>query len=71
MTAKTMEPDLLTPSEFAEMARVTLGAVRKWAANGIGPEPKRPPGTSLIRYKRADVEAWLSGQPADAWAAAG
>lgn len=59
MTAKS--PDLLTPSEFAEMARVTLGAVRKWAANGIGPEPKRPPGTTLVRYKRAEVEAWLNG----------
>ena len=62
MTAKNEEPDLLTPSEFAEMARVTLAAVRKWAANGIGPEPKRPPGTSLVRYKRVEVEAWLNGE---------
>jgi hypothetical protein len=58
----TTKPDLLTPPEFAEMARVTLAAVRKWAARGIGPEPKRPPGTNLVRYRRADVEAWLNGE---------
>lgn len=55
--------DLLTPAEFATMARVTVAAVRKWAARGVGPQPKRPPGSSLVRYERAEVEAWLRGEP--------
>jgi hypothetical protein len=54
---------LLTGAEFAALAKVTLRAVRNWAAKGIGPEPVRPPGSGMVRYRREEVEAWLSGQP--------
>jgi DNA-binding transcriptional MerR regulator len=54
---------LLTGAEFARMAKVTLRAVRNWAAKGIGPEPVRPPGSGMVRYRRREVEDWLSGKP--------
>lgn len=54
--------DLLTGAEFAAMARVTLRAVRKWAAKGVGPKPLRPPGSRLVRYRRDEVETWLHGE---------
>jgi predicted DNA-binding transcriptional regulator AlpA len=58
------QTDLLTGAEFAAMARVTLRAVRQWAAKGIGPKPLRPVGSRLVRYRRSEVEAWLHGEPA-------
>lgn len=57
------QTDLLTVAEFAEMARVTVSAVRRWAWKGVGPKPQRPPGSGLVRYRRAEVEAWLNGEP--------
>lgn len=56
------QSELLTASEFAAMCRVTISAVRRWAAQGIGPRPLRPTGSRVVRYRRSEIEAWLSGQ---------
>lgn len=52
---------LLTAAEFAAMARVTIRAVRRWADKGVGPRPRRPPGSRIVRYRHSEVEAWLGG----------
>jgi predicted DNA-binding transcriptional regulator AlpA len=56
------QEQLLTGAEFATMARVTIRAVRKWADRGIGPRPVRPSGSRIVRYRRSEVEEWLSGE---------
>jgi hypothetical protein len=60
--------ELMTAAEFAACAKVTIRAVRRWADKGIGPEPLRPPGARVVRYRRRDVDAWLSGESVRAWA---
>ena len=54
--------DLLTVQEFAALARVTQRTVRDWAARRVGPEPIHPAGARIVRYDRAQCEAWLSGR---------
>jgi hypothetical protein len=54
--------ELMTAAEFAAQAKVTIRAVRRWADKGIGPEPLRPPGARVVRYRRHEVDAWLNGQ---------
>lgn len=54
--------EYLTAVEFAERARVGLRAVRKWADKGVGPEPVRPAGTRIVRYRAREVEEWLNGE---------
>jgi excisionase family DNA binding protein len=56
------DQDVLTAAEFAELAKVTVRTVRRWAAAGVGPRPRRPLGSRLVRYRRNEVEAWLSGE---------
>jgi len=56
------DQSVLTAAEFAGLAKVTLRTVRRWAAGGVGPRPRRPPGSRLVRYRRDEVEAWLSGE---------
>lgn len=59
---RVMTPDdLMTPDEFAELARVHRRTVERWARLGVGPEPKRH-GPRLVRYVRAEAEDWLSGR---------
>jgi predicted DNA-binding transcriptional regulator AlpA len=66
----TNQHDLITADEYAAMARVTIRAVRKWAATGIGPRPLRPQGSRIVRYRRREIEAWLAGEPVSTKAAA-
>lgn len=54
--------EYLTGEEFAERARVTIRAIRRWASKGVGPEPIRPTGARIVRYRSQDVEDWLSGK---------
>lgn len=54
--------EYLTGEEFAERARVTIRAIRRWAAKGVGPQPLRPPGARIVRYRRREVEDWLNGK---------
>lgn len=60
-SCETDDQELLTAVEFADRARVTVRAVRKWADQGVGPVPIRPPGSRLVRYRRVEVDRWLSG----------
>jgi predicted DNA-binding transcriptional regulator AlpA len=62
--------ELITAAEFAAMAKVTISAVRRWAAKDIGPKPLRPTGSRLVRYRREEVDAWLGGEAIGARAAA-
>jgi predicted DNA-binding transcriptional regulator AlpA len=59
-------PDPLEPADFAKVARVTPASVRRWAKNDpnalpphfvIGSGPR-----ARLRFRRADVEAWLEQQ---------
>lgn len=53
-------PDLLTPTEVANLFRVTPAAVRKWAREGLLPRAKVP--GRLVRFRRDEVLAFLSRQ---------
>jgi predicted DNA-binding transcriptional regulator AlpA len=48
----------LTRREYAELARVHLSTVKRWARDGIGPRPRKV-GPKLVRYDRAEVLAFL------------
>lgn len=54
----------MTAAEFAARARVTIRAVQRWEAKGVGPKPIRPSGARIVRYRRDEVEDWLNGKPA-------
>ncbi|NRQ30684.1 AlpA family phage regulatory protein [Nonomuraea sp. NN258] len=43
----------------AERCGVSVRTLERWAELGIGPRPIRL-GPRLIRYRHAEVEAWLS-----------
>jgi predicted DNA-binding transcriptional regulator AlpA len=48
----------LTRREYAELARVHVTTVQRWARAGIGPRPRKV-GPRLVRYNRAEVLAFL------------
>ncbi|MEV4888981.1 helix-turn-helix domain-containing protein [Nonomuraea sp. NPDC055795] len=52
-------------SEVAKRYKVSVRTLERWATRGIGPEPVRL-GPRLLRYRRAEVDAYASqsGQPA-------
>jgi excisionase family DNA binding protein len=55
----TARPDLLTVTEVAQILRTSPSTVRYWRYTSYG-----PPGIKVGRrvlYRRADVEAFLSG----------
>ena len=54
---KQIEEELLTVKDVATIARVSYGTVYRWRYLGLGP-PSVHPGRS-VRYRRADVYAWL------------
>lgn len=51
------DPGWLTSKEVAALAGVTPATVRSWVHRGYGPPYFRV--VRSIRYKRAEVEAWL------------
>lgn len=55
-----MSSDLLTPAELADYLRVGLRTVHRWRAERRGPTACRV--GHAIRYRRADVDAWLEDQ---------
>ena len=55
----TEDERLLTAADFAQLAKVTVRAVRRWAARGVGPKPIKPPGSRIVRYRQSEVDAWL------------
>ena len=56
--------ELLTPKQLAGELDVPVKRLYAWAQSGRGPTVYRPGGKSL-RYKRADVEAWLEASRVD------
>jgi excisionase family DNA binding protein len=57
-----LEP-LLTASELAAWLGVPIGTLYAWRAHRKGP-PSLRPGREL-RYRRQDVEDWLTGKTRD------
>ena len=51
-------PDLMTRQEVADYLRVPLKTVEEWAYRG-GNGPKFSKIGHHVRYRRADVDAWL------------
>ena len=52
-----MDERLWTEQETAEYLQVAVGTLRRWRAEGSGPPALRAGRT--VRYRRADVDAWL------------
>lgn len=48
---------LLTIEQLADRLQVPTGTVRKWRAQGTGPKGIRV--GRFVRYRPADVDAWL------------
>jgi excisionase family DNA binding protein len=57
---ETVELDLLTTEEVAELCRTSARTVRWWAYEGTGP-PSAKVGARRL-YRRADVVAWLDAK---------
>jgi predicted DNA-binding transcriptional regulator AlpA len=55
-------PVLLTETEVSKHLRVSLAALRKWRVMRRGPRFIKI--GSLVRYRPADVEEWLTALPA-------
>jgi excisionase family DNA binding protein len=53
----TGRPRLWTPEELADYLGVTLHCVYAWSSKGGGPKVLRV--GARLRYRPADVEAWL------------
>jgi excisionase family DNA binding protein len=51
-------PDLMKEREVAELLRVTRQTLSRWRAADQGPPFVQIEGS--IRYRRADLEAWLA-----------
>ena len=51
---------LMTRDDLARYLGVARKTVERWARAGIGPQEIRIRG--VIRYRRADVEEWLTRQ---------
>ncbi|MFF0243970.1 helix-turn-helix transcriptional regulator [Streptosporangium sandarakinum] len=54
-----MEHDLLRRRDVAHICGVGVRTLERWAKQGIGPQPLKM-GPRLVRYRRGDVERWLS-----------
>ncbi|MBN9210526.1 MAG: hypothetical protein BGO45_04705 [Microbacterium sp. 71-36] len=53
-------PAVMSPRVLAEVLDVTPRTLERWRVDKIGPAWMSLPGSSLIRYGRADVVAWLA-----------
>lgn len=52
-------PMLMAPGVLAKHLQVSTKSLERWRDAKTGPAWHILPGTSLIRYSRADVIAWL------------
>lgn len=57
--------DVLTTEQVAADYNFRAGTLGRWRRDGKGPAFRTIEG-KLVRYQRADVEAWLNAQPAGA-----
>jgi predicted DNA-binding transcriptional regulator AlpA len=53
---------LLTQREAAELLRVTERSLERYRLSGTGPKFIRLGKTRAVRYRPADVEAWLASK---------
>lgn len=60
--ADTPADALLTPSDVADLLRVSPGTLANWRSQGRGPAYVRL-ADGPVRYEAADVSAWLAAQP--------
>ncbi len=54
-------PELLTEAQVSDYLSVALATIRKWRQLKKGP-PAIKLGAA-VRYRRADVDAWLDSRP--------
>jgi hypothetical protein len=52
-------PAVLSPKALADLLEVSTKTLERWRDAKTGPVALSLPGSSLIRYTRADVVAWL------------
>lgn len=60
---------ILTPDQLADYLSVPVKTVYAWNRRGVG--PVRIKVGKHVRYRMADVEAWLAGRVIDPTAPAG
>ncbi|WP_406462337.1 helix-turn-helix domain-containing protein [Streptomyces sp. NBC_01622] len=60
--------DWLTPAEVGHITRLTTSTLKDKRWRGTGPKfTKLSPGRGgRIRYRRADVDAWINGERSEA-----
>lgn len=51
----------LTPIQAAKYLGISEGALRLWRSQGIGPRHFKA-GEKLVRYRRADLDAWIEAR---------
>lgn len=66
MDAKRMEDRLWSVEDVSDYLNVPVGTVYAWRSTGSGP-PGRRVGKRL-RYRPADVRAWVESLPTEVWA---
>lgn len=52
-------PVIMSPRALAEILEISTKSLERYRADGTGPRWIKLPGSSLIRYTRRDVSAWL------------
>jgi excisionase family DNA binding protein len=62
-------PILLTEMQVSQLLQVSLARIRKWRVEKRGPRFIKV--GSLVRYRRADLEQWVSSLPTGGGEAAG
>lgn len=53
-------PAVLSPKILADLLEVAPKTLERWRDASTGPAYLKLPGSSLIRYARDDVAAWLA-----------
>jgi predicted DNA-binding transcriptional regulator AlpA len=55
-------PELVTRAELSQFSGVAVQTLARWAVDGTGPRITKL--NRAVRYRRADVVAWLDAQGA-------
>lgn len=57
------QEDVITESDLARTARVSIGVLRKWRREGRGPRFLKL--GRLVRYRIGDVQQWFDARAVD------
>lgn len=57
----TVDEEILTTEQVAELTTLPVGTLKAWRHYRQGPRSFKL-GGRLVRYRRADVDAWLGEQ---------